>query len=191
MQPIELIETINHSSNLDSKNTRRQTKQLIWGFVCQSSKSSSVIPTSPLSGQLQAGSLSTAFLTSLALASFLSEAKQIFTNFPKTHRTLGSSRAIPSRLEDFTSKSNKCNKDCFTKLKCSSTHKENSLNPPLRFSHKSEDPHQEGLGRAHKGLGWVYFVGSTSNLKRREGERFYTCSPKTSCWKLVSKNWNI
>jgi hypothetical protein len=34
MQPVESIETINHSSNLDSKNTRRQTKQLTQGFVC-------------------------------------------------------------------------------------------------------------------------------------------------------------
>jgi hypothetical protein len=58
-----------------------------------------------------------------------------------------------SRLEGFTSKSNKYHKDYFTKLKCSSAHKEDYLNPPLRFSHKSQDPHKEGLGRAHKGLG--------------------------------------
>jgi hypothetical protein len=46
---------------------------------------------------------------------------------------LGSSRATPSCLGGFTSKSKKCHKDCFTKLKCSSAHKEDSLNPPLRF----------------------------------------------------------
>jgi hypothetical protein len=28
-----------------------------------------------------------------------------------------------------------------------------SLNPLLRFSHKSQDPHKEGLRRAHKALG--------------------------------------
>jgi hypothetical protein len=198
MQPIELIETINYSSNLDSKNTRRQTKQLIWGFICWSSESSSMIPTSPLR-KLELLTRPTPSRVSFnCFPHFTSscffpfrEVKQIFTNFPKTHHTLGSSMVTPSRLGGFTSKSNKCNKDCFTKLKCSSTHKEDSLNPPLRFSHKSQDPHKEGLGRAHKGLWWVYFVGSTSNLKRREGERFYTCSPKTSCWKLVSKNWNI
>jgi hypothetical protein len=60
---------------------------------------------------------------------------------------------MPSHLGGFTSKSNKCHKDFFTKIKCSSAHKEDSLNPPLRISHESEDPHKEKLGRAHKGLG--------------------------------------
>jgi hypothetical protein len=129
--------------------------------------------------------------TSLALSSFLSEAKQTFTSFPKTHHTLRSSRATSSHLGGFTSKSNKCHKDCFIKIKCSSAHKEDSLNPPHRISHKSYDPHKEELGRAHKGLGWVYFMGGTSNLKRREGESFYICPPKTSRWKLASKNRNI
>jgi hypothetical protein len=108
-----------------------------------------------------------------------------------SHHNLGSSRATPSHLGSFTSKSNKYHKDCLTKIKCSIDHKEDSLNPPLRFSHKSQDPHKEELGRAHKGLGWVYFVGGTSTLQRREGESFYTCPPKTSHWKLASKNWNI
>jgi hypothetical protein len=107
------------------------------------------------------------------------------------HHNLGSSKATPSRLGGFTSKSNKCYKDCFTKLKCSSAHKDDSLNSPLMFSHKSQDPHKERLGRAHKGLGWVYFVGGTSNLQSGEGESFYTCPPKTSHWKLASKSRNI
>jgi hypothetical protein len=186
MQPIESKETINHSSNLDSKNTRRQTNnwhedlfakvwnhhpwslRLYWGRLSCSQ------------GQLQAGSVLTAFLTSLALASFLSEAKRTFTNFFKTHHTLGSSRVTSSCLGGFTFKSNKCHKDRFTKIKCSSAHKEDSFNPPLRISHKSQDPHKEELERAHKGLGWVYFVGSISNLQRRVGESFHTCPKKTS-----------
>jgi hypothetical protein len=117
--------------------------------------------------------------------------KQTFTNFSMAHHNLGSSRATPNRLGSFTSKNNKCHKDCFTKLKCLSARKVDSLNPLLRFSHKSQDPHKEGLGRAHKGLGWVYFMGGTSSLQRREGERFYTCPQKTSHWKLGSKNQNI
>jgi hypothetical protein len=48
MQPIESIEIINYSSNLDSKNTRRQIKQLTRGFISRSSESPPVIPTSPL-----------------------------------------------------------------------------------------------------------------------------------------------
>jgi hypothetical protein len=84
--------------------------------------------------------------------SFLSIAKWIFTNFLKTHHTLESSRATPSHLGGFTSKSDKCHKDCFTKVKCSGAHKADSLNPPLRISHKLQNPHKEGLGRAHKGL---------------------------------------
>jgi hypothetical protein len=50
-----------------------------------------------------------------------------------THHNIGSSKAMPSRLGGFTSKSNKCYKDCFTKLKCSNTHKKDSLNTPLSF----------------------------------------------------------
>jgi hypothetical protein len=85
-----------------------------------------VIPTSPLrklelstKSQFQVGSLSTTFLIPLALISFLVEAKRTFINFPMTHHNLGSCRAMPSHIGGFTSKSNKCHKDCFTKLKCS------------------------------------------------------------------------
>jgi hypothetical protein len=98
---------------------------------------------------------------------------------------------MPSRLGGFISKSKKCHKDWFTKLKSSSAHKEDSLNPQLRFSHKSQDPHKEGLGRSHKDLGWVYFMGGISFLQMREGESFYTYPSKTSRWKLASKNQNI
>jgi hypothetical protein len=61
---------------------------------------------------------------------------------------------MPSCLGGFTSKSKKYHKDLLHKaqmLKCSQ--REVSLNPPLSFSHKSQDPHKEELGRAHKGLG--------------------------------------
>jgi hypothetical protein len=159
MQLIELIETINHSSNLDSKNTRRQTKQLTRRFICRSSKSPPMILTSQLRKieLLTRPTPSRVFFNCvphlLALASFLSEVNRTFTNFSNTHHTLGSSRAMPSRLGGFTSKSNKYHKYCFTKIKCSSAHKEDSLNTPLRISQRSQDPHKEGLGRAHKGLG--------------------------------------
>jgi hypothetical protein len=66
------------------------------------------------------------------------------------HHNLGSSRETSNRLGGFTSKSNKCHKYYFTKLKCSSAHKDDSLNPSLRFSHKSQDPHKEGLGELTK-----------------------------------------
>jgi hypothetical protein len=99
-----------------------------------------VIPKSPLrklelptKSQLQAGSLLTIFSSPLALASFLAEVKQTFTNFHMAHHNLGSSRAMPSHLGGFTSNSNKCHKDCFTKLKCSSAHKEDLTQPNLGF----------------------------------------------------------
>jgi hypothetical protein len=152
MQPIESIETINHSSNLDSKNTRRQTKQFTRGFICRNSESPPVIPTSLLrkvellTRPTPSWVSFNRFSHFISSCYFLSIAKRIFTYFLKTHHTLDSSRATASRLGGFTSKSNKCHKDCFTKLKCSSAHKENSRNPPLRISHKSQDPHKEGLG---------------------------------------------
>jgi hypothetical protein len=34
--------------------------------------------------------------------------KPTVTNFPKAHHMLGSSRVMPTHLEGFTSKSNKC-----------------------------------------------------------------------------------
>jgi hypothetical protein len=83
--------------------------------------------------QLQAGSLSITFLTSLTLASFLAEEKQTYTNFPMAHHNLGSFRAMPNRLGGFTFKSNKYHEDCFIKLKCSRLTKRFSLNPKLEF----------------------------------------------------------
>jgi hypothetical protein len=35
------------------------------------------------------------------------------------------------------------------------------------------------------------FIGGTSCLQRREGEKVLYCPPKTSHWKLASRNWNI
>jgi hypothetical protein len=131
MQPRESIKAISYLDKSVSKNTRRQTKGLTRGFVCQSSKSP------PHDRYVQAGSLSTAFLTPLALASFLTEVKQTFTNFPMTHHNLGSSRATPSHLGGFTSKSNKCHEDCFTKLKCSQRGSHSTLTWIFHKSHKT------------------------------------------------------
>jgi hypothetical protein len=140
-----------------------------------------VIPMSPLrllelptKSQLQAVSLSTTFLTLLALTSFLAEAKRTFTNFLTVHHNLGSSRAMPNRLGGFTSKSNKYHEDCFTKLKCSNTqitHKEESLTLSLDLSQITQTS-QKMLGRAHKGFRMSIFVGGISNLQRWEGKAF-------------------
>jgi hypothetical protein len=134
----------------------------------------------PTKSQLQAGSFSTTFLTSLTLTFFLTEVKRTFTNFPMAHHNIGSSRVTPSRLGGFTSKSNKYHKDCFTNLKCSSTqitHKEESLTPAWIY-HKSLKSHKEVLGIAHKGFRMSIFIGGTSSLQRREEESFYTYPPK-------------
>jgi hypothetical protein len=133
----------------------------------------------PTKCYLKTGSLSTAFLTSLALASFLSEAKQTFTNFLTAHHNLESSRATPSRLGDFNFKSNKCHKDCFTKLKCSSAHKEDSLNLSSRFSHKSQDPHKE-VGESSQKLRMSVFCGWHQHPPKEGGggEILYLSPPK-------------
>jgi hypothetical protein len=132
----------------------------------------------PTKWQLQAGSLSTVFLTSLALTSFLSEAKWTFINFSTAHYNLGSSRATPSHLEDFTSKSNKCHKDYFTKLECSSAHKDNLTQPLAWISHKSLKPHLEVKGRGLKGSRKSIFIGGTSSPQKRKGGSFYTIPQK-------------
>jgi hypothetical protein len=144
----------------------------------------------PNKWQLQAGSLSIAFLTSLTTASFLSKVKRAFTNFPTAHHNLGSSRAMPSCLGGFTSKSNKCHEDCFIRLKCSTAHKEDLTQPLAWISHKSHKPHLEVKGRGLKGSRKSIFVGGTSNPQRGRGKLLYY-PLKTSRWKLASRNWNI
>jgi hypothetical protein len=124
--------------------------------------------------QLQDRSLLTALLTSLALASFLLEAKRTFTNFPTAHHNLGSSWVMTNHLGGFTSKSNKYHEDCFTNLKYSSAHKDDLTQPLAWISHKSLKPHLEVKGRGLKGLRKSIFIGGTSNPQRREGESFYT-----------------
>jgi hypothetical protein len=135
----------------------------------------------PTKCQLQARSFSIAFLTSLALASFLSEGKWTFTNISTAHHNLGSSREMLSHLGGFTSKSNKYHEDCFTKLKCSSAHREDLTQPLAWISHKSLKPHLEVKGRDLKGSRKSIFVGGTSSPQRREGggELLYY-PPKTS-----------
>ena len=77
-----------------------------------------VNPTSPLrklelpTGQLQAGSLSTAFPKSTSSIFFLAEVRsQPSQTIPWLTTTLVAHRATPSRLKGFTSKSNKCHNE--------------------------------------------------------------------------------
>jgi hypothetical protein len=145
----------------------------------------------PTKSQLQVGSLSTSFLTSLALDPFLAEAKRTFTNFPMTHHNLGSSRATPSRLGGFTSKSNKCHEVCFTKLKCSNHSQRGISQPKHGFITNHSNLTKRCWGELTKGFRMRVFVGGTSSLHRREGEKLLYCPPKTSHWKLASRNQNI
>jgi hypothetical protein len=129
----------------------------------------------PTKSQLQAGSLSTTFLTPLALSFFLVEAKQTFTNFPTAHHNLGRSRATPSHLGGFTSKSNKCNEDYFTKLKCS---QRGSHSTHTWIYHKSLKPHKEVLGRDHKGLEMSMLLGWHQHHQEEGGGKLLYLSPK-------------
>jgi hypothetical protein len=85
------------------------------------------------------------------------------------HHNLRSYRTTPSHLGGFTYKSNKCHKDYFTKLKCSSAHKEDLTQLLDWISYKSHKPHLEIKGRGLKGSRKSIFVGGTSTLQRREG----------------------
>jgi hypothetical protein len=146
----------------------------------------------PTKCQLQAGSLSTAFLTSLALASFLSEVKRTFTNFPMAHHNLKSSRSTPSRLSGFTSKCNKCHEDCFTKLKCLSAHKKDLTQPLAWISHKSFKPHLEVNETGLKGSRKSILLVELATHKGGKGGAFILPPPpQVSRWKLASRNWNI
>jgi hypothetical protein len=109
MQHRGLSKAINYLSKSVSKNTRRQTE----GIDTRINNSWSLrLHWGGLSCPPRVNSKSGLFhpLSSLhyALASFLAEAKQTFINFSIAYHNLGSSRAMPSHLEGFTSKSNKC-----------------------------------------------------------------------------------
>jgi hypothetical protein len=144
MQPRESIKTISYLGKTISKNTRRQNKELTWGFFYWSSKSPPrdlyvsveevwVAHQEPAPSRVSFN----CFLPLLALASFLTEVKRTFTNFPMAHHNFGSSWAMPGHLGG-TSKSNKCYEDCFTKLKCSQRISHSTL---TWISHKSYKPH--------------------------------------------------
>jgi hypothetical protein len=69
---------------------------------------------------------------------------------------------MSTHLGGFTSKSNKCHKDLLHKAQVLTKRIFHSTQTWI--SNKSHKPHQEMLGRAHKGLGMSIFIGSTSNL---------------------------
>jgi hypothetical protein len=117
--------------------------------------------------------------------------KRAFINFLTAHHKLESSRATPSHLGGFTSKSNKYHENYFTKLKCSSAHKEDLTQPLAWISNKSFKPHLEVKGRGLKGSRNSIFVDGTSSPERREGRRLLYYPAKTSNWKLASRNRNI
>jgi hypothetical protein len=142
----------------------------------------------PTKYQLEVGSLSTAFLTSLSLASFLLEEKRTFTNFPMTHHNLGSSRAMPSHLGGFTSKSNKCHEDCFTKLKCSQRGSHSTLS--LDFSQITQTSLRGEWKRSQRLKEEYFHWWNQQPSKEGRGKLLYY-PPTISYWKLASRNWNI
>jgi hypothetical protein len=96
------------------------------------------------------------------------------------HHNLGSSRVTPSRLGDFTSKSNKCHEDCFTKLKYSNAqraHKEDSLNPNLDFSQITQTS-QRGVGESSQRLRMSVFRGWHQHPPKEGGGKLLYLSPK-------------
>jgi hypothetical protein len=127
--------------------------------------------------QLQVRSLSTTFSTPIALASFLTEVKRTFTNFHTAHHNLGSSRETPSHLGGFTSKSNKCHEDYFTKLNCSSAHKEDLTQPNLDSSQITQTS-QSGVGESSQRLRNEYVSWMTSApSKGGRGKAFILAPP--------------
>jgi hypothetical protein len=134
-----------------------------------------VIPTSPLrkvelptKSQLQVGSLSIAFLTPLTLAFFLAAVKRTLTNFFMAHHNLESSRETPSHLRGFTSKSNKCNENCFTKLKCSNHSQRGISQQKFGFLTNHSNLTKRCWGELIKTLGMSIFVARISTLQRKE-----------------------
>jgi hypothetical protein len=124
----------------------------------------------PTRSKLQAGSLSTAFPTPLSSCFFPCRGEVDLHKLPPAHHNLENSRATPSRLGGFTSMSNKCHKDCFTKLKCSKDHKEDSLNPKSDFSQITQTS-QRGVGKSSQRLrneyvSWMALAPSKGGMEK-------------------------
>jgi hypothetical protein len=90
------------------------------------------------------------------------------------HHNLGSSRAMPTCLGGFTSKSNKCNEDCFTKLKCLSAHTEDLTQLYLRFLTNQSNLTKRCRGEVSKAQGCVFSLVEPATSKGGSGESFYT-----------------
>jgi hypothetical protein len=73
-------------------------------------------------------------------------------------------------------------------LKCSQRGSHSTLS--LDFSQITQTS-LRGEGRGLKGSRKSIFVGGTSTLQRREGEKLLYYPPKTSYLNLASRNWNI
>jgi hypothetical protein len=114
----------------------------------------------------------------LALSSFLGEAKHTFTNFPIAHHNLGSSRATPSRLGGFTSKSSKCHEYYFPKLKCSSLIKRFSLNPKHGFITNHSNLTKRCWGEVSMALCLVFLLLESAASKGGRGRSFYIVPQK-------------
>jgi hypothetical protein len=111
---------------------------------------------------------------------FLADVKRTFTNFLITHHNLGSSSVTSSRLGDFTSKSHKCHKYYFIKLKCSSTHKEDLTQPYLEFLTNQPNLTKRCSGEVAKAKCCVFLLVEPATLKGGKGGGAFVLSQKTS-----------
>jgi hypothetical protein len=132
-----------------------------------------VIPKSPLrklelptKSQLQGRSLLTIFSSPLALASFLAEVKQTFTNFHMAHHNLGSSRASPPTVTNAT-------KIVSQSSSAQALTKRISLNPILDLSQITQTS-QRGVGESSQRLKKKYVSWmAPAPSKGRRGKLLY------------------
>jgi hypothetical protein len=117
----------------------------------------------PTKSQLQAGSLSTTFLTSLALASFLTEAKQTSQTFPRLTTSLGALGRCLAIEEDSPPRVTNATK---ITSQSSSAHKEDLTQPLAWISHKSQF---EVKGEVLKAQGCVFSLVEPATSKGETG----------------------
>jgi hypothetical protein len=86
------------------------------------------------------------------------------------HHNPESSRAMPSHLGGFTSKSNKCHKDCFTKLKYSNHSQREISQPKLGFITNHSNLTKRCWGELTKALERVFSLVELAASKGGRGK---------------------
>jgi hypothetical protein len=174
MQPRGLNKAISYSSKSESKNTRRQPKEWTWWFIYQSSESPPRDPDVSVEEAWVAHQGPTPSRVSFNL--FSHSTKLLLYSlcrwsgpsqtFPCLTITLG---VLGWRLAFYGASPPRVINTMKIASQSSSAHKEDLTHPNLEFIINQSNLTKRCKGELTKAWQWVWFVGCTGSIQRREG----------------------